>query len=99
MFGGIVQHPSASPLLLVAGQCLETLAVQARGETATSIEATGDLMSCNLCPAAALFPRTLLAVGTKLSDRDVHALMAHAGRRLQSIHLGTSVIESMYCLR
>ena len=52
-----------------------------------------------LCLAAALCPRTLLAVGTKLSERDVHALMSYAGRRLQNLHLGTSIIESIYCLR
>ena len=38
-------------------------------------------------------------MGTKLSDRDVHALMAFAGRRLQDLHLGTSIIEGIYCLR
>ena len=38
-------------------------------------------------------------MGTKLSDRDVHALMAFAGRRLQNLHLGTSIIEGIYCLR
>lgn len=76
--------------------------MQACGEIATSIKPDLQqckLMSCDLYFAVALFPRSLLAVGTKLSDRDIHALMAYAGRRLQSLHLGTSIIESIYCLR
>jgi len=52
-----------------------------------------------LCLAAALSPKTLLAVGTKLSDRDVQAVVAFAGRRLQELHLGTNIIEGISCLR
>ena len=52
-----------------------------------------------LCLAAALSPKTLFAVGTKLSDRDVQAVMAFAGRKLQELHLGTNIIEGISCLR
>ena len=51
-----------------------------------------------LC-SGALSPRTLLAIGTKLSDRDVQAITGFMGRQLQELHLGTSILEGLSCLR
>ena len=51
-----------------------------------------------LC-AGALSPRTLLAIGTKLSNRDVQAIAGFMGRQLQELHLGTSILEGITCLR
>ena len=51
-----------------------------------------------LC-SGALSPRTLLAIGTKLSDRDVQAIVGFMGRQLQELQLGTSILEGITCLR
>lgn len=57
------------------------------------------LLSVCLCLAAPLSPRRVHALSTKLSDRDVRAIMVFLGRRLQELRLGTPVIEGIACLR
>ena len=51
-----------------------------------------------LC-SGVLSPKTLLAIGTKLSDRDVKIFLGFMGGQLRELHLGTSILESIFCLR
>ena len=79
-----VAGESSSPHLWISRQCNEPSFV---------------LLSVSLCLAAPLSPRRVHALSTKLSDRDVRAIMVFLGRRLQELKLGTPVIEGIACLR